>query len=68
MTLPDERTRSVKYTREFLYRLLDPKQTPRVPRSIRREAGMCLRHYPGTYDMVQAYRAAPGTFGKPDAN
>ena len=67
MTLPDERSRSVNYTREFLYRLLDSKQTPKVPRSIRREAGACLRHYPGTYDMVQAHRGAPNSFGKPDA-
>ena len=67
MTLPDERSRSVNYTREFLYRLLDTKLTPRVPRSIRREAGRCLHHYPGTYDMVEAAKRAPDTFGKPDA-
>lgn len=47
MTLPDERIRAIKNTREFLRRLLDPKATPKVPKSIRTEAYWCLRHYPG---------------------
>lgn len=54
MTLPHERYRSVNQTREFLYELLDPKKTPRVPKAIRQQARHCLRHYPGAYDMERA--------------
>lgn len=49
MTLPDERVNSIKNTRDFLYSLLDPKKTPKVPRKIRMLARACLRHYPGDF-------------------
>jgi len=51
MTIPVERTRAVIYTRQFLYDLIDPKKTPRVPKSIRASALHCLRHYPTDFDM-----------------
>ena len=52
MTLPIERTNAVLRTEKFLCSLLDPKQTPRVPKSIRQEAGRLLRHYPSRYNMI----------------
>lgn len=64
MTTPIERTRSILYTRELLFALLDPKQTPRVPREIRRRARDCLRHYPGSSDLAVSCRALPHTWGK----
>ena len=64
MTLPIERTWSLKQTREFLRSLLDPKQTPRVPRSIRRLAGSCLRHYPADYEIEIVAKKNPKIFGK----
>ncbi|NCZ82889.1 MAG: hypothetical protein EBX64_07040 [Betaproteobacteria bacterium] len=54
MTMPDERFRAVKYAREFLYDLLDPKKTPKVPREIRQRALRVLRHYPMETDMELA--------------
>jgi hypothetical protein len=51
MTIPEERIYSIKRTREFLRSLLDPKLTPRVPRSVRKDAYWCLRHYPADYDL-----------------
>lgn len=51
MTIPLERTYAVKNTRQFLLDLLDPKLTPRVPKSIREQAYHCLRHYPTDFDM-----------------
>jgi hypothetical protein len=51
MTIPSERTRAVTQTEEFLYSLLDPKKTPRVPKSVREEAHRLLRHYPNKFDM-----------------
>lgn len=47
MTLPDERVRAVKNVRMFLYELMDPKRTPRVPREIRLRASQLAKHYPG---------------------
>ena len=46
MTLPHESARAVVMTRRFLFELLDPQKTPRVPGAIRRRAGELLRHYP----------------------
>ena len=51
MTLPKERTNAVIRTQKFLYDLLDPKKTPRVPRSIRQDARNLLRHYPSEFEM-----------------
>lgn len=64
MTLPDERYRSIKYTRDFLFELMDPKQTPRVPKDIRRRAASLLKHYPGDYYMDQVADQMPGLFAK----
>ncbi len=57
MTLPDERTRAVLWTRAFLIRLLDPKKSPRVPLNIRREASCLLRHYPIPSDFRDTHEA-----------
>ena len=51
MTVPRERTNAVLFTAAFLYDLLDPKKTPRVPKVIRQRAHRLLRHYPSQYDM-----------------
>jgi len=62
MTLPDERFRAVKWAREFMYELLDPKKTPGIPAVIRSQARSVLRHYPSDFDMVQAAEASPDIF------
>lgn len=46
MTLPHEELHALIATRNFLYDLLDPKKTPRVPRSIRLRARRVCKHYP----------------------
>lgn len=51
MTVPVERTNAVINTGKFLYDLIDPKKTPRVPKAIRQRAFHVLRHYPTQYDM-----------------
>lgn len=60
MTLQAERRRAVLSTREFLRKLLDSDETPRVPKPVRSWAYMCLKHYPTEYDMRDIKRA----FGK----
>jgi len=62
MTLPDERYRAVRYARQFLQELCDPKKTPGVPKIIRSQANSILRHYPGDWDMEKACRDAPDVF------
>ena len=62
MTIPVERTHAVLNTEAFLYRLLDPADTPRVPSRVRDEARRLLRHYPSENDMVLAASAAPSVF------
>ena len=53
MTLPFEEKRAVNYTRQFLYDLLIPSNTPRVPKEIRDRARSLLRHYPADYRVDQ---------------
>ena len=59
MTLPDERYRALIRAEQFLIRLMDPKQTPRVPAVIRREAGSVLRHWPGEYYLERLAQDSP---------
>ena len=46
MTMPEEAHRAVIATRRFLFDLLDPAKTPRVPRDIRLRARALAKHYP----------------------
>ena len=59
MTMPSERSRAMVQVRDFLYSLLDPKQTPRVPLEVRQRAHDLLRHYPTQYDIVLLSEMAP---------
>ena len=43
---PAQQVASVVAARDFLLRLTDTKETPRIPREVRREARALLRHYP----------------------
>ena len=55
MTLPRERKNAVLRTEEFLVSLCDPKQTPRVPSAVRREARRLLKHYPTEYHVDKIF-------------
>lgn len=63
MTIPYERTRALVLTKEFLQALLDPKQTPRVPRSLRGRAKALLRHYPSLFEIEIVHKALPESYG-----
>ena len=43
---PQQQVASVVATRDFLLRLINTKETPRIPREVRREARALLRHFP----------------------
>ncbi len=62
MTIPSERKRSLKYAREFLYDLLDPKKTPKVPLSVRIQARAVLRHFPWDCELERIFKAVPELF------
>ena len=59
MTLPDERYRAISRTADFLMELLDPKKTPRVPKSIRRRASSLLKHYPHEFHLERLAEKSP---------
>lgn len=53
MTMPNERTRAVIQTGEFL---LELSRDSSLPERIRREAKFLLRHYPDQFQMLLAGR------------
>lgn len=55
MTLPHEEVNSLKAVRQFLYDLLDPSKTPRVPRAIRQRAHRLSKHYPMDFSIEERY-------------
>jgi hypothetical protein len=65
MTVPDERTKAVIYTREFLQELLYKNLTPTVPPAIREKAKWLLRHFPSDCDLDFARQGAPQWWGPP---
>lgn len=63
MTLPDERTRAVMNTRQFLLALACG-EIKRIPSEVRAMARSLLRHYPGEFDMFRTAEQVPNVFGK----
>ena len=59
MTLPDERYRAIRQTRQFLIDLQDRTAYPKIPREVRAEAYRLLRHYPSDYDLDRLAMKAP---------
>ena len=56
MTLPYEQYHAMVNTRAFLVSMLNPKETPKIPKAIRELARHHLKHYPAeyeAYEMVQ---------------
>jgi hypothetical protein len=63
MTIPYERTRALVRTKVFLEAIMDPSQTPRVPRWVRGKGKSLLRHYPGLWEIDRVHKANPEAFG-----
>ena len=63
MTTPFERTRALIQTRELLKSLQDAGETPRIPRWLRDEARVLLRHYPDYSAIEMAHKALPHLYG-----
>lgn len=46
MSTPEEQDRAISKVRRFLFDLMDPQVTPRVPKYIRQRARQVSKHYP----------------------
>ena len=56
MSTLEEEIYALQRCKEFIYSLLDSKQTPKVPKEIREKARIVVKHYPIVLDMfVQKY-------------
>jgi hypothetical protein len=56
MSTLEEEIYALQRCKEFIYSLLDPKQTPKVPKEIRQRARNVVKHYPLVVDVfVEKY-------------
>ena len=46
MSTPEEQDRAISQVRRFLFDLMDPQVTPRVPGYVRKRARQVSKHYP----------------------
>ena len=46
MSTPEEQERAISKVRRFLFDLMDPQVTPRVPGYVRKRARQVSKHYP----------------------
>lgn len=53
MTMPDEMFNAIRNARHFMMALMDPKQTPKIPKEIRKRARDRLKHFPSEYEIKQ---------------
>lgn len=61
MTMPNERTRALIQTRDFLVELA---QDPTLSASIRRQARQLLRHYPHANEILRAGQLEERSVGR----
>ena len=62
-TTSAERSKTVMKTRDFLQRLIDPKETARVPKEVREEAEKLLVHFPNYFDLMISHQHIPFVWG-----
>lgn len=46
MSIPSEEAAAIDAARRFLFDLMNPKATPRVPKAVRERARRVVKHYP----------------------
>lgn len=51
MTLPEEMFNAIRSARHFMLALMDPKQTPKVPKEVRKRARDRLKHFPNEFEI-----------------
>lgn len=58
MTLPIEEYHAIMSATRFLYDLMDPKKTPKVPKWVRVEARRRVKHMPLSVTLAERYKDA----------
>jgi len=66
MTMPDEMFNAIRNARHFMLALMDPKQTPKVPKEIRKRARDRLKHFPSEYEIKQLEQMHENMSGDPN--
>ena len=66
MTMPNERTRAVLRTRDFLWQLAHATSQEGLRPELRERAKVLLRHYPAKVHMDIVHNACPEWFGPPE--
>ena len=61
MSLPSEEAAAIESVRRFLFDLLNPKVTPRVPKAVRERARRVVKHYPYSVPLFVQRQVAEGT-------
>lgn len=56
MSLPNEKTRSILYAKQFLLDLTHHSKTKRIPSEIRERARRILRHWPFDFELEDAFK------------
>ena len=56
MTLPNEEYYSLVAAKNFLYDLLNPAHTPKLPSEIRERAARVLKHFPMQHRLNEIYK------------
>lgn len=51
MTMPEEMFQAIRNARHFMVALMDPKQTPKVPKEVRKRARDRLKHFPSEFEV-----------------
>lgn len=64
MSLPFEKTNAVLQARQMLLDIMDPKQSPGIPKEVRQRARSVLKHFPSKIDLEIACEKVPEVFGK----
>ena len=63
MTTPADRRRAIKYARDLLRELADPKKTPNLPKELRKRIALILKNFPAEFEMEKTARLASDVFG-----
>ncbi len=53
MTIPEEMFNAIRSARHFMLALMDPKQTPKVPKDVRKRARDRLKHFPSEHEVME---------------
>ena len=66
MTLPQEMFQAIRNARFFMMALMDPTQTPKVPKAVRQRARDRLKHFPSEYEINELEKMHSTMSGDPN--